>query len=89
MKFIKNILATFIASVSLQSPDNANQRIPRSKKSKLQSKNFTEIASDEELSNLVHELFEADNTNFLSCVNVNMQGYHNSSNIKEDHAPEP
>lgn len=51
------------------------------------SKNYTEIATDEELSSLVQEFFEIDQTNFLSYVQINLQGYHNTSNITEDRAP--
>ena len=52
-------------------------------------KNFTEIASDEELSALVGEFFNDEENNLMSSIGVNLQGYHNTSNLTEDRAPEP
>lgn len=52
-------------------------------------KNFTEIVSDEELSTFIQELFDIENGSFLNFVNVDLQGYHNTSNLKEDRAPKP
>lgn len=52
-------------------------------------RNFTELASDAELSSVVTEFFKADQTNLLPLVQINLQGYHNTSNMTEDRAPEP
>jgi hypothetical protein len=52
-------------------------------------KNYTEIATDEELSSLVKEFFEVDQTNLVPYFQINFQGYHNTSNVTEDRAPEP
>jgi hypothetical protein len=45
--------------------------------------------SDIELAILVQELFELDTASLLSFAKINYQGYHNTSNVTEDRAPEP
>lgn len=52
-------------------------------------KNYTEIATNEELQKLSQEIFELDNTNILSKVHVNYQGRFKSKNSTDDLAPEP
>lgn len=52
-------------------------------------KNYTEIATNEELQKLSQEIFELDNTNILSKVHVNYQGRFQSLNSTSDLAPEP
>ena len=52
-------------------------------------KNYTEIATNEELQKLSQEIFELDNTNILSKLHVNYQGRFQSHNSTDDLAPEP
>jgi len=52
-------------------------------------KNYTEIATNEELQKLSQEIFELDNTNILSKLHVNYQGRFASNNSTDDLAPEP
>ena len=58
-------------------------------KERLRKKNYTEIATNEELQKLSQEIFELDNTNILSKLHVNYQGRFRSLNSTDDLAPEP
>jgi hypothetical protein len=50
-------------------------------------KNYTEIATNDEIKQIVKELFQLDENNLLSYAHIDYQGYHNTSNIAEDRAP--
>ncbi|KAG5684988.1 hypothetical protein PVAND_014191 [Polypedilum vanderplanki] len=59
---------------------------------KIQSKkqkNYTEIATDEEIEKISQELFELSDNNLLSQLSLNLQGHHKFYNSTEDLAPEP
>ncbi|KAL7029780.1 hypothetical protein ACKWTF_006361 [Chironomus riparius] len=78
-KFI--ILILFI--INLSSINCANN------KERQRKKNYTEIATNEELQKLSQEIFELDTTNILSKLHVNYQGRFRSLNLTDDLAPEP
>lgn len=62
--------------------------LPTLSKSKAQKTEF-DLSLKEELKNISQVLFDADENGFLSFTRINLQGFHNSSNLKEDFAPQP
>jgi hypothetical protein len=52
-------------------------------------RNYTEIATNEELEEISQELFDLSNDSLLSYITLNLQGRHATFNSTEDLAPEP
>lgn len=56
--------------------------------SKSHHKSHQDLISNQDILDISQQLFDEDHRNFLSLVTVNYQGFLNTTNINEDHAPE-